>query len=285
VNGLLIVDKPGGMTSHDAVALCRKRLGVKRIGHAGTLDPDATGVLVLGIGRGTRLLQFLAADDKEYLTTAALGVETTTYDASGQALKEADASHVDETALAEALQKLRGPIKQMPPMTSAIKIGGERLYKKARRGEEIEREPRDVVIRELDCESFTPGRRATARLRVVCSKGTYIRSLVHDLGRLLGTGAHVAELRRTRSGSFTIDDAIGIDDVAEERVLPMEKAVASYPARVGNEQEVRAIGHGKPIPPFGVEGAYALIDASGSLIAMMADRGDEARSLCVVAGT
>lgn len=283
MNGILIVDKPPGMTSHDAVAICRRQLGVKRIGHAGTLDPDATGVLVLGIGRATRLLQFLAGDDKEYHTEAVLGIETTTYDASGDISAETDASGIDETALVEALAELRGPIKQQPPMVSAVKVGGERLYKKARRGEEVEREPRDVVIHELELEGFEPGARARVGLRIRCSKGTYVRSLVHDLGRKLGVGAHIATLRRTASGPFRVDDAVTIDKVEPKVVQPMEAAVAHYPLHMVDATATRSLIHGKPVPRAGIDGIYAIAGPAG-LVAMAEDRGEAIKTLCVVAG-
>lgn len=282
MNGFLIVDKPAGMTSHDAVSLCRRRLGIGRIGHAGTLDPDATGVLVLGIGRGTRLLQFLSGDDKEYVAQAVFGIETTSQDASGEVVAERDASRLDEETLEKALRDLTGEIDQVPPMMSAVRVGGERLYKKALRGEEVGREPRRITVTTFACESFRPGPKPTARLRIVCSKGTYVRTLVHDVGRALGVGAHVSKLRRIRSGAFGVGEAVVLDDVAADKVRPMEFGVASFPARDADESEVRDILHGKRIAAGGIDGVYALHGPSG-LVAMMRDVGGEARSVCVVA--
>ncbi len=284
MNGVLIVDKPARMTSHDAVAICRRALGVKRIGHAGTLDPDATGVLVLGVGRATRLLQFLSGDDKEYVTDAILGVETTTYDASGEVVREASAGDVALEDVEKALSDLRGSIRQVPPMVSAIKVGGERLYKKALRGEDVEREARTVVVHALDVEEFEPGARARVRLRVRCSKGTYVRSLVHDLGRALGVGAHIATLRRTASGAFTLEDAVQIDDVSPSALRSMTEAVAHYPQRNITAPTVRDVIHGKPLPAGGIDGVYALVGPDGALVAMAEDRGEHAKTLCVVAG-
>lgn len=282
MNGFLVVDKPPGKTSHDVVAMCRKRLGVGRIGHAGTLDPDATGVLVLGIGRATRLLQFLAGDDKEYVALAAFGVETSTQDASGDVVAEADASALTRGVLDALLPRFTGEIEQTPPMVSAVKVGGERLYRKALRGEDVERQPRRIAVHSLVCESFEPGPRARARLRVSCSKGTFVRTLVHDLGRAAGIGAHVAELRRTASGAFRLADAIGVEEVSVASVRAMEEAVASYPSIRVDEAGARALVQGKTLPAAGIDGPYAVLGPAG-LVAMAQDRDAVARSLCVVA--
>lgn len=276
MNGLLIVDKPAGMTSHDVVAVCRRRLGERRIGHAGTLDPDATGVLVLGVGRATRLLQFLEAHDKTYRTTVAFGAETTTQDAAGEIVATADASHLTPDDVEAALEGLRGEIEQVPPMVSAVKVGGERLYAKARRGEEIDRTPRRVVVHELVLEGFAP-----PTLRVRCSKGTYVRTLVHDLGRALGVGAHVATLRRTAVGSFTEQTATPLDAVSADAIRPMEDAVAGYPKREITADDARDLAHGKRIAAAGIDGPYAAVGPPG-LVAMLRDDGAEARSLCVL---
>lgn len=276
MNGLLVADKPARMTSHDAVAICRKRLGERKIGHAGTLDPDATGVLILGVGRATRLLQYLEALDKTYETTFVLGVETTTQDAAGEVVATKDASHVTRDDVEAVLPSFRGEIEQIPPMVSAIKVGGEPLYKKARRGETIERKPRRVEIHELEMTGFDP-----PSLRVRCSKGTYIRTLVHDIGRALGVGAHVATLRRTAIGPYTEAGATAVQEVTSESLRPMSDAVAGYPRHdVGRDAAVR-LAHGKAIPAAGIDGPFAVF-ADGALIAMARDDGAEARSLCVL---
>lgn len=281
MNGILVVDKPAGMTSHDAVAIVRRRLGVRRVGHAGTLDPGATGVLVLGVGRATRLLRFVEVSDKEYRATVALGAETTTQDAAGEVVAEADASAVERGEVERALPAFVGAIEQVPPMVSAVKVGGERLYAKARRGEDVERAPRRVTVHELALEAFEPGHRAVATLRVRCSRGTYVRTLAHDLGRALGVGGHVATLRRLRVGPFGEGAALPPDEVSSASLRPMDEAVAGYPRRAVGAEEARAFAQGKSLAAFGAEGPYAVVGPWG-LVAMAEDRGDQARPICVV---
>ncbi len=278
-----MIDKPSGMTSHDAVAIVRKRLGEKRVGHAGTLDPDATGVLVLGLGRATRLMRFIEVHEKEYLADVILGEETSTQDASGEVLATADASAVTREDVERAAALFVGEIEQVPPMVSAVKVGGERLYKKARRGEVVDRAPRRVSIASLQVEEFEPGPHARVRLRVLCSRGTYIRTLAHDLGRALGVGGHVAALRRTRVGPFEADTAVEIRDVIAGSLRPMIEAVAWYPHKTIGAEEARAIVHGKTLPAIGVAGPYAMVGPDG-LVSMSEDRGDESRPICVVGG-
>lgn len=282
MNGFLVVDKPAGMTSHDVVARVRRALGIRRVGHAGTLDPGATGVLVVGAGRATRLLRFLESAWKEYRAEVLFGLVTTTLDADGEIRHESDASALDAGAVDAALGAFRGEITQVPPMVSAVKVGGERLYKKARRGEEVERPSRRVVIERLEMESFVPGSRARAVLDVRCSKGTYIRTLAADLGAALGPGASLASLRRTRVGPFGLEDAVELVAVGADRLRPMEEAVAGYPRREFDAAEVTALLQGRPMKAAGVEGPWAAWGPSG-LVAMMEDRGSQGRSLCVVA--
>jgi tRNA pseudouridine55 synthase len=281
MNGLLVIDKQAGMTSHDAVAICRRTLDERRVGHAGTLDPAATGVLVVGVGRATRLLRFVEESEKEYIATAEFGVTTTTLDAQGDIVSERDATMLTENDLREALPSFVGDLDQVPPMVSAIKVGGEALYKKARRGEQIERPARRVHVAELSVMAFQGAARARATLRVRCSRGTYIRSLVADLGEAVGVGAHVASLRRTRVGAFSVEDAIRVQDVIPQALRPMEQAVAGYPRRSVDEADALAFVHGKPLAPFGISGAYAVYGPDG-LLAMAEDREGEARSLCVL---
>jgi tRNA pseudouridine55 synthase len=283
MNGLLVVDKQTGMTSHDVVAMCRRILGERRVGHAGTLDPGATGVLVVGVGRATRLLRFVEDAEKEYTAEAIFGMTTTTLDAQGEVISEKDASGLLEDDVRDVLTGFVGDIDQVPPMVSAIKVGGEALYKKARRGEEVAREPRHVRVEELTLEAFEEGERARARFRVRCSKGTYIRSLVADIGEALEVGAHVSALRRTRVGTFGDAEAIPVSDVSESALQPMEAAVAGYPRRSVDEAGARALVHGKPLEPGGIDGVYAVYGPDG-LLAMAEDREGEARSLCVLTG-
>ncbi|TMK84618.1 MAG: tRNA pseudouridine(55) synthase TruB [Actinobacteria bacterium] len=281
MNGLLVIDKAAGMTSHDVVAMCRRILGERRVGHAGTLDPSATGVLVLGIGRATRLLRFVEDSDKGYVATAAFGITTSTLDAEGEVVAENDTSLLTEEDVRSAMKAFVGDIEQVPPMVSAVKVGGEPLYRKARRGEDVERAPRRVRVHELGLDSFEPGPRARATLRVRCARGTYVRSLVADIGDALAVGASVATLRRTRVGAFTETDAIPISEVTPEALRPMETAVAGYPRRSVDEAGARALVHGKPLAPGGIDGVYAVYGPDG-LLAMAEDREGEARSLCVL---
>ena len=281
MNGLLVIDKQAGMTSHDVVAICRRILNERRVGHAGTLDPAATGVLVVGVGRATRLLRFVEDTDKEYVAEAAFGVTTTTLDAEGDVVAEKDPSGVTEVDLREVLGQFLGEIDQVPPMVSAIKVGGEALYRKARRGEDVERPARRVRVDEIELMSFDGGARARATLRVRCSRGTYIRSLVADIGEALGVGAHVAALRRTKVGRLSETEAIPVSSVTPEALLPMERAVDGYPRRTVDEAGARALVHGKPLEPGGFDGVYAVYGPDG-LLAMAEDREGEARSLCVL---
>ena len=203
VTGLVVIDKEAGWTSHDVVARCRRIFGQRRVGHAGTLDPDATGVLLVGLGRATRLMRFLTALPKTYTTDIVLGSATSTLDSSGEVLATYDMSHVTPEAVAEAAAALTGDIEQIPPMVSAVKVGGRRLHELARQGIEVERAPRPVTVYRFDTEPAPdPARPGVYRAEIECSSGTYIRVLADDLGRALGGGAHVTNLRRTRIGSF-----------------------------------------------------------------------------------
>ena len=213
IDGVLVIDKPAGPTSHDVVARVRRALGQKRVGHTGTLDPAATGVLVVCLGRATKLVRFLQAGRKTYAATMLLGVETDSQDADGSIVAETDASAVDERSLCEALTGFQGEITQLPPMVSAVKVGGERLHAKARRGEVVDREPRAVTVHELVLDAFEPGERATASFLVTCSAGTYVRTLAHDVGRHLGVGGSLTALRRVANGPFTTDDAITLEEL------------------------------------------------------------------------
>lgn len=276
MNGILVVDKPSGVTSHDVVARCRRILGQRKIGHAGTLDPAATGILVLGVGRATRLLQFLEAQRKVYRATITLGVSTSTLDAEGEVVATADASAVTQKDLMRVLPAFRGTIQQVPPMVSAIKIGGEALYKKALRGEVVERAPRTVTIEELTLESFTP-----PTLRVVCSKGTYIRTLAADIGDALGVGAHVATLRRLASGPYDEAMATPLEKVTAEAIVPMEQAAAGFPRRDLTAAQTLEVVQGKRLQAAGIDGAYALFSAE-RLIGMAQDSDSIAKTLCVL---
>jgi tRNA pseudouridine55 synthase len=215
--GILLVDKPAGMTSHDVVDRVRRRFGYRKVGHAGTLDPMATGVLVLLIGNATRAQGRFLEHDKTYVGTLRLGSATTTHDREGEVTDEAPVpAALDRAALEAALARFIGPIEQVPPMVSAVKHRGRPLYKYARQGIEVAREARRVTIHALALLDFDPAR-AEARFEVRCSKGTYVRTLAHDLGRALGTFAHLTELRRTRSGPFGESDCMRLDALLESR--------------------------------------------------------------------
>jgi tRNA pseudouridine55 synthase len=302
-DGVVIVDKPAGITSHDVTNRLRRAMrGAYRsagrrhghkVGHTGTLDPAATGVLVVCVGRATRLVPYLQAGRKTYEARAVLGRTTSTLDAEGDVTGEHDASAVTEREVCEALKRFVGPIQQIPPMVSAIRVGGERLHAKARRGEEVEREPRSVVVHDLVLEDFVPGRFAEVEFLVSCSAGTYVRTLADDLGRALGVGGHLVALRRLASGGARISDALTLDVVEEatasgrlDELLVTPAAAlarADYPSVVLPGDAVSQLSHGRPIAPTGHEGAVAALDEAGRLIAIVADDDGRARPQIVFA--
>lgn len=218
MNGILNIDKPAGMTSHDVVGRVRRIAHLKRVGHAGTLDPDATGVLLVCLGQATRLSDYLADEGKAYRAVLALGRTTTTEDASGDVLTEGDASYLTEDNLAALLPRFTGDIQQIPPMVSAVHHEGKRLHELARAGVTVERAARTIRVDAIELLDFTPGALAQATLDIVCGKGTYIRTLCADLGAVLGVGGHMASLRRTRVGAFTADSATPLDALTEENL-------------------------------------------------------------------
>ena len=241
IDGVLVIDKPAGITSHDVVDEVRRRLGIRKVGHAGTLDPDATGILVIGLGRATRFLDYAQAEPKRYIATASFGEATSTQDASGEVV-ERTTPDFGRADLEEALSAFVGEIEQVPPMVSAVKVGGERLHARARRGETVERRARRVTIHELSLRSFVAGDRPSATLEVVCSAGTYVRTLVHDLGRALGCGAHLATLRRTAAGGFTEADAVALGEVR-----PLQDVVAGLPRLELDDGDAALVGDGRPL--------------------------------------
>jgi tRNA pseudouridine55 synthase len=288
VDGVLVCDKAAGMTSHDVVARVRRLAGQRRVGHGGTLDPPATGVLVLALGRATRLLPFLPTEPKRYLATVAFGAETDTLDAAGTVTAAAAADAVDEAALRAAMAGFVGPQEQVPPMVSAIKVGGERLYAKARRGEQVERAPRPIVVHALELLGFSAGERPLATVEVVCSGGTYVRSLAADLGRAVGTLAHLAGLRRTAVGRFTEDQAHRLEDLAEEGKLAaavLEPAAAMDPAAVRalTPAEASALATGRTLDPTGRGDPVAAVGPDGRLVAVIQDSAGRARPKVVLA--
>jgi len=220
--GLLLVDKPAGLTSHDVVQAVRRHFRIAKVGHCGTLDPMATGLLLIVTGRATRLSQGLIGDDKEYFSTIRLGIATSTHDAEGEIVSQRPVPQLTGDALRQALARFTGDIYQTPPMVSAVKIDGQRLYVMARRGQEVERPARLIHIYAFELLAFTPPDLLEAR--VLCSKGTYVRTLANDLGEELGCGAHLAALRRTRCGSFRLDQARPLRDILT--LAPQPAAIA-----------------------------------------------------------
>ncbi len=227
MNGLLLVDKPSGITSHDVVDRIRRASGMRRIGHTGTLDPAATGLLVLCLGAATRLSEHLTSLDKVYEGAMRLGITTDSYDMDGKIVEEHEVPELDMKTLQDACNRFAGEILQVPPMVSAVKVGGERLYKRARKGETVEREPRRVTVIEFTVLRYEA---PDVFIRVCCTRGTYVRSLCHDVGALLGCGGTLASLRRTRVGNHSIENALPVDefkqrDLVAERLLPMDSAL------------------------------------------------------------
>jgi tRNA pseudouridine55 synthase len=264
--GLLLVDKPSGMTSHDAVDVVRRSLGTRKVGHAGTLDPMATGLLVLGVGRATRLLRYLGELPKTYAATARLGEETDTLDADGEIVRTAPVD-VSLAEVERACASLVGESMQTPPAYSAVKVGGRRLYEAARRGEVLEAPARPIRVDAFDVTAFD-GRDLKAR--VTCSGGTYVRVLVADVGRTLGCGAHLVGLRRTAIGSFRVEEARPPGEGALE---PVERAVEHLPSIRLEPEEAQAASHGRPLGPAGIPGPYAVLDPGDELVGIYRDQG------------
>lgn len=276
--GLLLVDKPQGMTSHDVVDAVRRALGTRKVGHAGTLDPMATGLLLVGVGRATRLLRFLGDLPKTYEGRGLLGVQTTTLDADGEVTRTASVT-AGRGDIEEAAAALVGDSLQRPPAFSAVKVGGRKLYEAARRGEALEAEPRPIRV---DAFDILEVEEAAFGFRVTCSSGTYVRVLVADVGTALGCGAHLVRLRRTRIGPFRVDDARPPGEPGDP--LPLELGVAHLP-RVDLEEpeEARAAANGSILAPSGIEGPYAVHAPDGRLIGVWRDVGAKARPEMVLA--
>ena len=262
MNGLLIIDKPQGMTSHDVVARARRLLREKRIGHAGTLDPMATGVLVLCIGHGTRLSEYLLGEDKAYEGVITLGQRTNTDDAEGEVIATRPVPDITDDMLRALEAQFSGEIEQVPPQFSAIHKGGQRAYALARRGETVEMDARRVTVRSIrlatrdNDDAAVVHRPSSIVISVACSSGTYIRSLARDIGEVLGCGGHLSALRRTQAGTFTLTDAVTLaqieatarDNTAASLLLPMDRAVAAWPEVVLDEEGARKVLHGQMIP-------------------------------------
>jgi len=295
-SGLVIVDKPAGMTSHDVVARIRRLAGTRRVGHAGTLDPMATGVLVVGIGKATRLLGYLTLTEKQYDATIRLGQSTSTDDAEGDITGASSAAGVSAAALAAAAAGLTGEIQQVPPAVSAIKVAGQRAYRLTRAGAAPDLKPRPVTVREFTVTAIRPaGDLLDVDVTVRCSSGTYIRALARDLGHELGTGGHLTRLRRTRVGGYRLDTAKTLDQLADRfEVLPIaEAAAAAFPRRDLSADEARRLAHGGRLAatagrgsadgPAVAAGPTAAYAPDGTLIALLTEQGGQARPLVVFA--
>ncbi len=273
--GFLNIDKPQAMTSHDVVNIVRRVAGTRKVGHAGTLDPLATGVLIVGVNRATRLIEYIVGQPKIYLTTVRLGQTTNTYDADGEIEQERPVS-VSDADLAMALEQFKGEIEQIPPMFSAIKQGGKPLYLLARKGKEVEREARRVEIDQLEVVARHEN---DVTLRIGCSTGTYIRSLAHDLGEVLGCGGHVLTLRRERVGGFSAETATPLRDLTPESIAsklhPLDIAVGHLPRLDADEDESSMLRVGKQIERRADLGPLATAYANdGTFLGILRERGE-----------
>lgn len=275
VSGVLVVDKPVGLTSHDVVQIIRRGTGIRRAGHTGTLDPRASGVLVVLIGPAVRLSEYVSASDKRYQATIRLGSSTNTYDSEGSITASSVIADLDEETFEEMLQEFVGEIEQVPPPYSAVKVKGKKAYERAREGEEVKLEPRKINVYSLDLLEWAP---PEVVIDVFCSSGTYVRSLAHDLGEKLGVGAHLVGLRRTKSGRFTLRDAVSLRRLREsfeigdwhQYLIPAAEALSDWPMVELDADQVEKIRHGHRVPaePDAPEWARALTE-QGDLVALV----------------
>lgn len=282
----MIVDKPAGMTSHDVVGRCRRLFGTRKVGHAGTLDPMATGVLVVGIERATKILGLLTATDKSYSATIRLGQTTTTEDAEGEVLQSVSAAGVTDEQIEAAVAALRGDIAQVPSAVSAIKVGGQRAYKLAREGQTVELAARPVRIGRFEVLAV---RRVDdfvdVDVEVDCSSGTYIRALARDVGVALGVGGHLTVLRRTKVGRYGLDEARTLDELAEDARLSYsldEACLVGFPRRDLTDAETEDTRHGRALTPTGIDGVYAATAPDGRVIALLQDGTSRTKNVVVL---
>lgn len=287
--GIVVIDKPPSMTSHDVVGRCRRIYATRRVGHAGTLDPMATGVLVIGVERATKILGLLTATAKSYTATIRLGQTTSTDDAAGELVQSAPARHVTDEAIEAAVAGLRGDIQQVPSTVSAIKVGGKRAYRLVREGHAVDLAARPVRIDRFEVCAV---RRGADGLDVVdldvevdCSSGTYIRALARDLGVALGVGGHLTALRRTRVGRFGLDQAYSLDELADRPRLSYsldDACLLIFPRRNLSAGQAEATSHGRPLAAAGIDGVYAACDPDGRVIALLRDDGAGTQSVVVI---
>jgi tRNA pseudouridine55 synthase len=286
-DGFLVVDKAGGMTSHDVVAVGRKALGTRKVGHAGTLDPMATGILVLGFGNGTRLLQYITDGDKSYRATIVLGASTVTDDKEGEVLASTDASQVNDSDMEKILKAMIGTIAQRPSSVSAVKVGGERAYDRVRAGESFELEARNVTITQLDILAVRHLVTTTeVDIEVTCSAGTFIRAIARDLGEALKVGGHLSALRRTRVAGFTESDAVSFQDLKDQKFSPLnlaDVARTTFAVRELTVEEVTELSFGRPLSENGTTSITAAMSPDNRLIALLKDDGKHAKPIAVFA--
>jgi tRNA pseudouridine55 synthase len=284
--GLVVVDKPAGMTSHDVVGRCRRIFGTRRVGHAGTLDPMATGVLVIGIERATKILGLVTETSKSYAATVRLGQSTSTEDAEGELLQQVSAQNVTDEAIEAAIAGLRGDIAQIPSAVSAIKVDGQRAYRLAREGHTVELAARPVRIDRFEVLSVRRHRELVdVDVEVDCSSGTYIRALARDIGATLRVGGHLTALRRTRVGRFGLDQARSLDDLAQRPGLSLtldDACLLLFSHRQITDDEADAVANGRVLSPAGVEGVYAAHTEDGRVIALLRDDGPRTKSVVVI---
>ena len=284
--GIVVVDKPAGITSHDVVGRCRRIFSTRKVGHAGTLDPMATGVLVIGVERATKILGLLSGASKSYAATIRLGQTTSTEDAEGELLQTVSAENVTAECIAEAVAGLRGDIMQVPSAVSAIKVDGRRAYRLAREGHVVELPARPVRIDRFEMLAVRSHEQLVdLDVEVDCSSGTYIRALARDLGDALGVGGHLTSLRRTRVGRFELDQACALDELAERPRLTQtldEACLLMFARRDLTAQEAEATSHGRALSPAGIDGVYAAADADGRVIALLRDEGSRTKPVVVI---
>lgn len=286
-DGIAVVDKPQGCTSHDVVARMRRLACTRRVGHAGTLDPMATGVLVLGVGAATRLLTHLVLADKAYTATIRLGQRTVTDDAEGEATGGASAASVAEDAVRSAIERLTGDIMQVPSAVSAIKVDGQRAYKRVRAGDAVELAARPVTVSRFELRALARPTPELLDLDVVveCSSGTYVRALARDLGDALAVGGHLTALRRTRVGPFTLEEAATLDRLAgldDPVSLPLAEAIRlAMPVRAIDSDEARELSFGRALQPRGIAGTYGALTSDGTAVALLRESDGRARPVLV----
>ncbi|GAB3126010.1 tRNA pseudouridine(55) synthase TruB [Tsukamurella serpentis] len=287
--GLVIVDKPSGLTSHDVVARCRRAMGTRKVGHAGTLDPMATGVLVVGIERATKLLGHLALTTKAYTATIRLGASTSTDDAEGERTGGASAVGLDDDEVRAAMGPLTGEIEQVPSTVSAIKVDGKRAHQLVREGAHVQLKARPVTVARFEAHDLRHAgdgcEYLDVQVSVECSSGTYVRALARDLGESLGVGGHLTRLRRTRVGPYGLDHAITLDDLFETPRLSYgidEAIAAGFPTREITEEQAVDLSLGRWLDPVGIDGVYAAVTVDGRAFALLKESGRRAGSVFVV---